>query len=978
MSAWITWLQRSLPKPLLFGLYGAVGALLGALLLGEVLWAALKPPPPASNLPPAALRITASEAMSINQADKNRFTVRVVRDYFEGPVVLKCRDLPEGITAQDVKLNPEETEAELELTADTNAQLGEHEFTVAAEAPDHPNKPTATSNVQVTVIKSEWFTASAALGINQADKNQFTVRVVRSFVKGPVELKCLNLPKGVSSKDVTLDSDKSEIEIELAADSEAEVGESSFQISAEATEHPGTLSANAPVQLTVVKSIWLTTSKELGVNQGDKNQFTVRIVRSYFEGPVVLKCLDLPKGVTAKDVTMDSEKSIAEMEVVADADAEPGVFLFKVSGEAQGRTGKLATSGPIRLTVVKVTPPGPPIVDIVFVLDSTASMQGAIDGVTKGILDFANDLAEKKLDARVGLLAFRDLSAGEASQQLDFEGTPFTNDYQMFRRMVGRLRAGNNGLNFDLEESSLDAVAEAARLPFRRHSTKVLLLITDAGPKLPDQTISTVEQAAKILKMNSIDQLHLVVPRAEKNGFAKLQDAAPGEFFDLDKAASGAAGFASILPQLSATIAKIVVQNRAAPPPAPESQKAVPPLPPRIAKKAEPPPAPTAEKAAPPPPPSATPPIKAVQSGQEFSADSALRLLLAIAIWTSIPACGVCLALMAGQSFYLKQTGLSYDQLTRGSLGGLAAGLIGGLAGQILFQASGSAMHLDAVFRILGWSLLGSLVGMGMSFTVPNFRYDKGLLGGALGGAFGAMGFLAASQLLKGVPGGDILGRLMGAAILGFFIGLMVVLVERAFRRVWLEIGYGGREIRAVALGAEPVSLGSKASACTIYVGSAPDIAFRYWLEQGKVICEDVVTRQKREMSIGEKQTVGRAEVFLKSGNPVANSASNQITKPGHTTKRIIAPTPPPPPPGRNPAQSGFAQPGAGQPPLGQLPPAPRNFGNASFGNANSEVRPPGQSIPAPPAAPGATAPGVTPSPRRPPPPPPPPPPKKR
>ncbi|MDB5386763.1 MAG: hypothetical protein JWM11_2409, partial [Planctomycetaceae bacterium] len=135
---------------------------------------------------------------------------------------------------------------------------------------------------------------------------------------------------------------------------------------------------------------------------------------------------------------------------------------------------------------------------------------------------------------------------------------------------------------------------------------------------------------------------------------------------------------------------------------------------------------------------------------------------------------------------------------------------------------------------------------------------------------------------------------LLGAAILGFFIGLMVALVERAFRRVWLEVGYGGREIRAVTLGAEPVSLGSKAAACTIYVGSAPDIAFRYWVEQGKVICEDMVTRQKREMVVGEKQTVGRAEVCLKSGNTT--------TKASTTTRRIVTPAPPPPPPSKRAA----------------------------------------------------------------------------
>jgi hypothetical protein len=863
MLALVTRLQRELPKPLLFGLYGAVGALLGAIFLGEMLWAVLKPPPsravvPAS--PPAAVRLTASEKLTVNRGETNTFTVRIVRDYFEGPVVLKCLELPDHITAKDVRLAPDQTDA---------------------------------------VVK-------------------------------------------------------------IAADSDAQVGALTFMVSAEATDPSGKLAASVPVKLAIVKPVRVTASESLGINQGDKNQFTVRIDRDYFDGPVVIKCIDLATGITAKAVSVASGEDTAEVELLAATTAPPGARSFRVVAESERMAGKLSTSTPIQLTVVHVDPPPPPPpVDIVFLLDITGSMQFAIDGVTTGIADFAQDLANKRMDARIGLLAFRDLSYGEDSQQLQFSNSPFTTDYDAFRRSVDRLRANGGGAD---EESSLDAVEEATRLPFRRESTKVLVLITDAPPRVPDQTIMSIDELVTGMKQHGINQLHLVVPRREFDTYSPLQKAAPGEFFDLQKAANGSVGFAPILPLISATIAKITAQNRPPPPPPPTAQPV-----------AASPAAPAAKTAAPPPAaPEATPVIKAVQSGQEFSADSSLRLLFAIAIWTSIPACGVCLALMGGQSYYLKQTGLTNDQLLQGSLGGLAAGLIGGLAGQLLFQASGSLVHMDAVFRILGWSLLGSLVGVGVSFFVPNLRYDKALLGGASGGAAGAIGFLAISQILSGLPGGDVLGRLMGAAILGFFIGLMVALVERAFRRIWLEVGYGGRETRTVTLGAEPVSVGSKASACTIYVGSAPDIAFRYWLEQGKVICEDVVTRQKREMVVGEKQIVGRAEVHLKSSNVKTGAATTQA---GNATKRIQMPAPPPPGKASGqelPATNPPTQPTrAPLPPKPGVPPAPppRDTGNAT---SSLGYPPKPSSIPPAPNRPLLDRP-VPPPPRKPPPPPPPP-----
>ena len=53
-------------------------------------------------------------------------------------------------------------------------------------------------------------------------------------------------------------------------------------------------------------------------------------------------------------------------------------------------------------------------VDVMFVLDVTGSMQLAINGVRDGIIEFAHELETRKLDARVGLVAFRDRLNGRA------------------------------------------------------------------------------------------------------------------------------------------------------------------------------------------------------------------------------------------------------------------------------------------------------------------------------------------------------------------------------------------------------------------------------------------------------------------------------------------------------------------------------------------------------------------------------------
>jgi hypothetical protein len=189
----------------------------------------------------------------------------------------------------------------------------------------------------------------------------------------------------------------------------------------------------------------------------------------------------------------------------------------------------------------------------------------------------------------------------------------------------------------------------------------------------------------------------------------------------------------------------------------------------------------------------------------------------------------------------------------------MVAGLIGGAAGQFLFLqfASGSGA-LDLATRVVGWTLLGSLAGVGLAFFVPNLRSDKGLLGGAVGGATGALGFQLITLFAQ-----DLFARVAGAALLGLGIGLMVAWAERLFRKAWLEVRYGGGEKRDVNLGATAVSIGSDAQLSTVYVGGVPPVAFRYRFEGGRVMCEDATNGHAREMKPGETQAVGRVTVVV-------------------------------------------------------------------------------------------------------------------
>ena len=380
-----------------------------------------------------------------------------------------------------------------------------------------------------------------------------------------------------------------------------------------------------------------------------------------------------------------------------------------------------------------------------------------------------------------------DSGVSEEPFLINVAGEVFTKDYAEFGREVGRKLVADGG--GDTPESALDGLALAARQTFRKGATRVLILITDAPPKIPDKEIESVEEAAGILRESKIDQLHLVINNPYREVYTPLQKDSPGSIFNLQDAVRGTDTFASLLPTVSREIARITTASQ-----------------PAMLEKiaATQPPSPVAPPAAraqdlPPIPPPAS--LGGVQSQEKFAAESSGRLLLAIAAWTGMITAMIAMALCAGQHHYLKEGLLPSGAAARSWLGGSLAGLAGGAAGQLLYLAAPGAPASEAIFRILGWTLLGALAGIVLSFFVPNLRSGRSLLGGALGGAAGALGFLGVAMAIRGMPAADPSGRILGATLLGSALGLTLALAERIARKAWLEICYGGCEIRTVNLG---------------------------------------------------------------------------------------------------------------------------------------------------------------------------------
>jgi hypothetical protein len=630
----------------------------------------------------------------------------------------------------------------------------------------------------------------------------------------------------------------------------------------------------------------VAASKELQLLLGKGNSFPVEIVRDAFDGPVDVKLDDLPGGVGYDTLTIAKGETTGKVVLRSSGrSAEEITKPIKVVASATPNGKKITAETSVSLQVL--SPPAPQA-DVFFVLDVTGSMTWAINGVRDGIGGFADKMRENKIDYRIGLLAFRDLTIDPVPMNLlMFDRSPFTTDVDAFRMQVGRLVSMGGG---DEPESSLEAVDEACQQPFRKGATKVLLLITDAPPKVkpgqidvdrnlniqtPAEELAGAKKTAVVVKDREIDAVNLVVRSQHLKIFEPLMEAGlmkgGGQFFDLETTvARKEAGFTSLIDKFTSAVVEAAAAKN--------------PVKPTVAVQAEKPVLTT----------------KSLQSSEQFTEGSQGRLMLMSAIWAGAIAALVCFALLAGQHHYLRGAMPSVGTIVVGLAGGLMAGLLGGACGYGLYWISP-----NEVFRVLGWSLLGGLAGLGLSLFIPNLKLIYGLAGGAMGGAAGGVGFILLSGLagkLIGGTFGDVIGRLSGGLIVGLCIGLMVAIVEAAFRSAWLEVRYGARETITVNLGPEPVKIGGDNRACTVWARGAAPVALRYFIRGGQVVCEDTPNRAEAVARNGDSREVGNVTVTVRTGSSAAH-AGTTARKPSAAPPlpRSAAPAPPPPPPALKP-----------------------------------------------------------------------------
>ncbi len=252
------------------------------------------------------------------------------------------------------------------------------------------------------------------------------------------------------------------------------------------------------------------------------------------------------------------------------------------------------------------------------------------------------------------------------------------------------------------------------------------------------------------------------------------------------------------------------------------------------------------------------------------------KTTLVIGLWTSLLAVGMAALIVAGQNFLLRRALFSAKSAAIVLGGGVLAGLISGAVSQHLFALGANSVAaqlteteaervLPLIIKagqVVGWSLLGALLGFGLAFFIPNLPKFRAGFAGLLGGGMGAAAFLFA--LAKS---GEVSGRLVGAAILGLTIGLVVALVERLAREAALIVHWHENERTVINLGAEPVILGSSPEA-HLYLPKHkgfPPVTAIVTFREGRVQMENKLSNSTHSLAGGNKLQIGELWIEIQT-----------------------------------------------------------------------------------------------------------------
>lgn len=237
------------------------------------------------------------------------------------------------------------------------------------------------------------------------------------------------------------------------------------------------------------------------------------------------------------EVTEDSANDNAE---IMETPLEDGEHLMLASSlkqpamlAAEGETDKISGQA-----------------DILFAIDTTGSMSGAINNVVANIDSFVDTLqTDYSVKANFALIDYKDITCDEDTILVKNDSSAWYSDVASFKSKINSLVVTGGG---DDPETPIDALAMAQKLDFRQNANKFIILVTDADYKTNNNYgIESMDEMTALLEESGI-----VTSVISATGYESI-------YHDLYTNTGGVFGniygdFKSVLLQLADNIGEIV------------------------------------------------------------------------------------------------------------------------------------------------------------------------------------------------------------------------------------------------------------------------------------------------------------------------------------------------------------------------------------------------------------------------------------
>lgn len=159
--------------------------------------------------------------------------------------------------------------------------------------------------------------------------------------------------------------------------------------------------------------------------------------------------------------------------------------------------------------------------DIVFVIDSTGSMEDIINCVKGNVEYFVDALKEKGVSAALALVDYQDITVDgyDTTTVHQINGSNWFYDMDAYKSAISGLELGHGG---DAPECVVDALETGRLLDMRASAGKIFILVTDAGFKVDNRYgIPSMEAEIELLKNAGIS-CAVVSPSAEQATYSDL------------------------------------------------------------------------------------------------------------------------------------------------------------------------------------------------------------------------------------------------------------------------------------------------------------------------------------------------------------------------------------------------------------------------------------------------------------------------